>query len=215
MKSKINFIMRLSIKTFCCSLIILIFSCQNNNSASELKNKNNNSNHQSSESKIIPDGLRKLAAAYPDFLDSADENNLYWKDGTVMVYDDGKEYTDFEAQLDNADLKDKMSQEYKAGREWDMPPAVNWDPGRIRNEEFFRKMYGNSAGEVQQTLVPVRWPGGRVMITSVNGANERLQQVSDELEQLPAEFRKYFTKTAGTFNYRVIAGTNRLTMLSF
>ena len=40
-------------------------------------------------SENIPEGLKKLLRAYPDFLDSAGENTLYWKDGTEMVYNDG------------------------------------------------------------------------------------------------------------------------------
>lgn len=48
----------------------------------------------------------------------------------------------------------------------------------------------------------------KLLVTTVNGVDKQLQAVSDELQKLPPELRKYVTKTAGTFNYRNIAGTD-------
>jgi hypothetical protein len=167
----------------------------------------------------IPDGLRMLVMAYPDFLDSADENNIYWKDGTVMKWDDGIESKSHDEKLDSPDLEDMMSQKYTPGAGWDSPPPENFEPGRIRNEAFFKKMYGSSSGEVQGNLVTIKWVPSicncSVQFTTVNGAAEKLQQVSDELEQLPKEFHKYLKRTGGTFNWRFIAGTKRLSNHSF
>ena len=192
------------------SLIISLFSC--NNTSHETAG-NNNEIH-----KDIPDGLRKLVQAYPDFLDSADENNLYWKDGTVMIYDDGRQKS-YQELLDDADLEDQMSQHYGKGDDWENPPPKNFEPGRIRNEEFFRKMYGNSAGEVQSTLTNVQWlPSSEntsIVFTTVNGADEQLFKVSQELDNLSNELLKYVKNNAGSFNWRVIAKTNRLSMHSF
>ena len=166
----------------------------------------------------VPIGLKKLLAAYPDYLDSADENYLYWKDGTKMIYDDGIK-KDYEEMLDNASLKDMMSQEYTMGENFENPPPENFEPGRIRNEEFFRKMYGNSASEVQSNLVNVSWmpknAGLNVLFTRINDANVQLQAVSKELENLTGDLKKYVTKLAGSYFWRVIAGTSRLSMHSF
>ena len=164
-----------------------------------------------------PEGLRRLVMAYPDFLDSADANHLYWKDGTVMEYDDGEDKS-FEELLDYGDLEDQMAQDYVPGADYEIP-AKNFDPGRIRSEEFFLKMYGGSASEVQSKMVTIPWMpnsiNSSVSITSVNGVDEQLMKVSEELDNLPEDLKKYVTKTAGTFNWRVIAGTNRLSMHSF
>lgn len=170
------------------------------------------------EDSNIPIGLRRLVAAYPDFLDYADENNLYWLDGTVMKYDDGREKT-HEEKLNNPDLEDMMSQEYVAGWDWDEPPAKNFEPGRIRYEPFFKKMYGSSANEVRANLVTITWIPGicgtRVSVNNVNGVADKLKLVSDELSKLPKQFHKYINETAGTFNWRNIAGTNRLSTHAF
>ncbi|MDD5362112.1 MAG: M15 family metallopeptidase [Ignavibacteria bacterium] len=164
----------------------------------------------------IPDGLRKLLKAYPDFLERADENHLYWKDGTVMIYDDGKDKT-FEEKLDNADLEDMMTQEYVRGADWDYPPPENFEPGRIRNEAFFLKMYGGTQSEVKGNLVTISWTpsGASLQVSSVNDADKQLKAVADELAAMPEKFQKYFKKTAGTFNYRKIAGTNRTSAHSY
>ena len=85
----------------------------------------------------IPDGHQKLVNAYPEFIDKADENNLYWKDGTVMIYDDGIEDKTHDEMLNDPDLEDMMSQKYTKGSDWYEPPPENFVPGRIRYEPFF------------------------------------------------------------------------------
>ncbi len=159
--------------------------------------------------------LLKLVSSYPDFLDSADENNLYWKDGTVMIYDDG-EIKSHDEMLDNPDIEDMLSQDYVKGEDWENPPSENYEPGRIRYEPFFLKMYGSNSTEVRQNLVNVEWvDGSTILFSNVNGAADKLKLVIEELNQLPDEFRKYLVNPGGTFNWRNIAGTDRLSNHSF
>ena len=56
--------------------------------------------------------IAKLVAAYPDFLASHDANGLIWKDGTVMIHDDGKGEKDPETRLNEPDLKDMFHAPY-------------------------------------------------------------------------------------------------------
>lgn len=166
-----------------------------------------------------PEGLVKLWRAYPDFIDSVNGNYLYWKDGTMMVYDDGIEYIDYEELLNNADLKEQMMQKYEKGSNWNNPPEKNFDPGRIRDEKFFKKMYGNSSSEVKNNLVTISWlpqtSNEKIQITSINGIDKQLAKISEELDKLPSDLKKYIVSPAGTFNWRVISGTKRLSMHSF
>jgi D-alanyl-D-alanine carboxypeptidase len=157
--------------------------------------------------------LEKLVASYPDFLASHDANTLIWKDGTRMPFNDGKGEKDFETRLNNPDLKDEFYAPYPIGRAG-TPPGVDIDPGRVRYEPFFAKMYGDcTKGEVTKKLVPIVWlpkhGGTKLMITAVNGVAEKLRAVSVELDQLPESFIKFLTPSAGTYNCRVIAGTTR------
>jgi hypothetical protein len=157
--------------------------------------------------------LDKLVASYPDFLAAHDANTLTWKDGTVMMFDDGKGEKDFETRLNNPDVEDEFYTPYRAGRAG-TPPGIDIDPGRVRYEPFFAKMYGDCRkGEVRKKLVDVVWlprHGGRKLkITAVNGVAEKLRAISAELDKLPESFIKYLTPSGGTYNCRVIAGTTR------
>ena len=166
----------------------------------------------------IPPGLACLLAAYPDHLCGARGNTLIWCDGTELPYDEGKTFENYEAALDGADLKAQMSAAYKPGLKYDIPPR-NHDPGRLRSEAFFKKMYGADAKAVSRTLKPVTWmpsvSGRRLLVTRVNGVDKKLKAVSDDLEKLPADIKEKIKKTSGTFVWRTIKGSDRLSMHSF
>jgi len=155
-----------------------------------------------------------LVAAYPEFLSGADGNNLVWKDGTRMPFDDGKGVKPFATLLDAPDLKDMFYAAYPPGR-GDLPPAPDSDPGRVRFQPLFDKIYGDcTRGEVARQLVDVVWlpskGGQRLKVTRINGVAEKLQAVSDELDRLPERFTKFLELSAGTYNCRVVAGTKRV-----
>jgi hypothetical protein len=163
--------------------------------------------------------LDALVAAYPDHLAGYEGNRLIWKDGTEMPISDGRTDKSFEELLNEPDIDDQFSIPYPLGGEAG-PPAQNADPGRIRYEPFFRKMYGDCRnGEVAARLKAVHWlparGGGTVMVTTVNGVADRLAAVSRELEKLPAETTKYLVPAGGTYHCRVIAGTKRLSVHAF
>lgn len=163
--------------------------------------------------------LDRLVAAYPDHLAGHDGTVVLWRDGTRMPWDDGKGDKDFETLLASPDIEDQFRFPYPLGRQGLAPPR-NVDPGRIRHEPFFRKMYGDCRkGDVTRRLVdivwlPRRW-GKTVKVTSVNGVAERLQAVSHALDALPDRFLRYLRPLAGTYNCRAIAGTDRLSMHAY
>ncbi|MCE1165508.1 MAG: M15 family metallopeptidase [Bacteroidetes bacterium] len=192
--------------------LIVSFKCERN----ETRASDKDGQVTPADTNKIPAGLRNLLKAYPDFLERADANHLYWKDGTVMTYDDGREKT-YEEKLDDPDLEDMMSQKYTAGGDWDEPPAENFEPGRIRYEPFFAKMYGASKSEVMNNLVTIVWTpsGERLQISAVNGVDKILKETAEDLLNLDRDFLKYVKKTAGTFNYRKIAKTNRMSTHSY
>jgi hypothetical protein len=154
-----------------------------------------------------------LVAAYPDFLASFEGNDIVWKDGTRMPFDDGRGAKDFETRLAMPDLEDMFYASYPPGRSGLAPP-VNIDPGRVRYQPFFTRMYGDcSKGEVAGHLVDVVWlptkSGQRLKATRINEVAAKLQAVSNELDRLPAEMTRYLVPSAGTYNCRPVAGTDR------
>ena len=155
-----------------------------------------------------------LVRSYPDFLAGHEGNELIWTDGTRMRFDDGKTGKDFETLLNSPSLKDMFYARYIPGKAAGSP-EVNIDPGRVRFEPFFLKMYGNcKKGETARTLADVVWLprkwGKKLRVTRLNGVAEQLAKVSHELDQLPARYDKYLIPPAGTVNCRFIEGTKRL-----
>jgi peptidoglycan L-alanyl-D-glutamate endopeptidase CwlK len=166
----------------------------------------------------LPKGIRALLTAYPDHIKSATKNSIVWKDGEVMPYDDGQSSPKtFEQLLNKPDLEDQFRYEYAALTPA-TPPARNHDPGRIRYEPFFFKMYGKTKEAVQKQLTTIVWMpktyGVKLQVTTVNGIDKKLKAISDELDKLP-HLHKYVANIGGTFAWRVIAGTNRQSGHSF
>jgi hypothetical protein len=163
--------------------------------------------------------LDALVAAYPDFLTGYQGNDLLWKDGTRMPLSDHHPDKTFDQLMDAPDIEDQFAIPYRLGADVKVP-GLNEDPGRIRDEPFFLKMYGDCRkGEVGKRLKPVAWlpsrHGGTVMATTVNGVNERLAEVSKALETLPASMTQYLVPSSGTYNCRTILNTKRLSVHAF
>ncbi len=155
-----------------------------------------------------------LLQAYPGSLCAGDQHALMWCDGTRMSWDDGRQKS-FDEKLRDPDLEDQLSLPYTPGR----TAEPRTDPGRIRYQPFFEKMYGASPAAVRARLKPVIWLPGvadrRIRITSINGVDRRLQQISAEILQLPQPIVAKMARVSGTFNWRKIKGTERLSPHSF
>ncbi len=156
-----------------------------------------------------------LLRAYPDALAGFDGADLIWRDGTRMPVGDGLPNKSMEEQIRHGSILDQLRLVYPVGAP--PLPAPQQDPGRVRNQAFFNKMYGNcKAGEVAPKLVPVVWLpktwGHTVSITSVNGVDRELAAVSRELDALPAEDKKYLYPPGGTYNCRPVADTDQTSM---
>ena len=162
----------------------------------------------------------KLVAAYPDHLAGVDGNMLVWKDGTRMPIDDGVAAKSFETRLNKADIEDQFYVAYPKGNTGTPPPRHS-DPGRVRHDPFFVKMYGDCkrpgyAAKYMTSIVwlPKKW-GKKIQVSKVNGIAERLQKVSSELDKLDGRFTKYLKPVGGTLACRTIAGTNRRSMHAY
>jgi peptidoglycan L-alanyl-D-glutamate endopeptidase CwlK len=163
----------------------------------------------------LPDGVVRLMKAYPEHIVGGSPNEVRWKDGSVMLYDDGLGDKTFVELLNNPDLEDgfRFAYDTEAGS-----PSENHDPGRIRYEPFFLKMYGSTREEVKANLIEVVWlpktVNQKILVTRVNGVSEKIKAISEELNRMP-EFRRYLENIGGTFNWRKISGTDRLSTHSF
>jgi peptidoglycan LD-endopeptidase CwlK len=151
-----------------------------------------------------------LLAAYPEHLARFDGNYLVWKDSTRMVWDDGRAKSG-EALLDDPDLEDMFAQAYPRDSVVFLP---DYDPGRCRPNAFFMKLYGGNAEEVRRRLVTVDWFGQQLQFNGEAGAAAALTRVAKRLAGSPA-LLPYLKPSAGTYNWRLVAGTQRLSNHSF
>ncbi len=169
------------------------------------------------------DGARRsaiesaFAAAYPvEFQGVTGAGALFRFNGKDFAYDDGRAKT-FEETLDSPDVKDMFAQTYPLTNPVDRLPE-NFDPGRIRCEELFKALFGASEKEVSSNCVPVDFCGHKVRFNRRCGAADALSRVSGDLDKLyetRPELRAYTARLGGTFQWRLIAGTKRLSNHSF
>jgi hypothetical protein len=156
-----------------------------------------------------------LLRAYPHALAGFDGSELIWRDGTRMSVDDGRPNKSMEQQLRDGSILDQLRLIYPAGAA--LLPAPQQDPGRVRNRAFFNKMYGDcKSGQVVPNLVPVVWlpnTWGHVLsITAVNGIDRQVTAISHELDELPAEDKRYVYPPGGTYACRPVADTGQTSM---
>lgn len=145
---------------------------------------------------------RCLAAHYPV---SVEVDGALRAAGTRIPFDDGVARTG-EDRLDHPDVRDVFEPPYAVGS----VTEPSGDPGRVRLEPLFAATYGSTPAEVQRYLVPVRLAGSTVRIHALaEGALQRVAARIDSLLATQPELRAYFTAMGGTYNDRVIAGTER------
>ena len=153
----------------------------------------------------------KLVNAYSQIIGCKD-NYIIFSDGTKMLYDDGKT-KGFKGLLNSPDIEDMFKYAYPVGVNSFRVPSN--DPGRIRFEPLFKKIYGASEAAVRSHLTTINWFGQSVKVTTINGVDKKLLAIKRELMALPKAYRKFLYPIGGTFKWRYIAGTKRLSVHSF
>lgn len=162
-----------------------------------------------------------LCAAYPEAvlgLEYTPDQKpvLVLANGQRLVYATARDKT-AEAALENPDVKDMLEQVYPLG-EAGLSPAPGFDPGRRRVTSFFKALYGQDKEAVQAGGVAVPFLGRRLLFHGAHGAAAALNRVGERLAPLVRAHRAWrptLFPMAGTFCWRPIAGTTRLSLHSF
>lgn len=166
------------------------------------------------QNKSYPASVQKLLAAYPSTIISYDGSSLILSNGHKIKFNEGggKIHADL---MNSSDIGDIFTYKYIKGIVENI--SKNHDPGRIRSEELLKAMYGATKPEVEKNLTTIIWCptliNQRLRITTINGVDKQVQKISDELDKHP-EVKEYLT-SSGTFNWRLIKGTSRLSTHSF
>jgi hypothetical protein len=144
--------------------------------------------------------VKALLSAYPSQIIGFENSYIVFADSSRMLIDD---------------MQSMFAYSYPKGKI--DAPAKFHSPGRIRNEEFFKKMYGKTSAETQKNLTTIEWcpklAGQKLQVSKINGVAQNLMAVSAELDEHP-EWKNYL-RSAGAFNWRAVRGSNNLSPHSF
>ena len=125
-------------------------------------------------------------------------------------------FKNFEQVLNRATLSEQLLQIYP--KQNTLPKTFlpkNFEPGRLRDEVFFKKLYGMSKAEVAKSLKIIHWGKQRLKVTSLHQIDKRLSAIHKDLKRCFKRFKRYYEPSAGTFHWRTIKGTSRLSVHSF
>jgi hypothetical protein len=160
------------------------------------------------DSDTLPKEVSVLMKYYSDIVDYKN-GKLIFSNGFTLLFNDSTEKS-IEELLNKPDIQDMFTWKYNTTGDF---PINKEDAGRIRNEDFFKAIYGNSKEKVRSNLKPFVWcpklVNQTILFSTKNGAFDALKRVSDELDQHP-EWKEFIKDIGGTFNWRKISGTERL-----
>ncbi len=167
--------------------------------------------------------------AYPDHIKAYENHCLIWRDGTRMpIHRPGSLPSmnaiqqDFQKACDHPDLYGQIAVNYTAGPMHS--GALKTDPGRIRDDAFFKKMYGDTQDKVKSKLTTLYWMPKffqkkyPLQVTTINDVDKKLKRCSDQLEKLceqKPQYIKFLEKPIRAFYWSAIAGTSRMSTHSY
>lgn len=164
--------------------------------------------------------LLALMLAYPGYITGIemDSDKIYilMPSGNRVLYDDNKQKT-YEQKLQNADLQDMLEQAYPLS-DITLIPEGSFDPGRIRAYAFLKEVYGGTQSAAAKNQTVVSLGPHRLQFNKNNGAADSLKSAFGELVSLICDnpgLYAHIYPLGGTFNYRVISGTNLLSAHAF
>lgn len=163
----------------------------------------------------IKQDILTLMMAYPEYISGVEKTNegiyILTAKNKRILYDDMK-VKNSDQKIDNADVQDILEDIYSLK----MPAKledVNNDPGRFRCYSLFNEVYGSGEAEVNSNLTGVYAPYNKYQFNKNNGAAEALGNAMKELKDIApgnSKVGELVGSINGTFNYRVIAGTGKL-----
>lgn len=141
---------------------------------------------------------------------------VVFKSGKKVLFDDKKvKNSDCES---GADIDDMLGV-YSAFKPLNTPLS---DVGRCRNYELLGEIYGKNQDEVKKNLVDVVWlkdfDNIKLKFNAKNNAAKAFKALSDELNEMvknDKDLLKFLTNPGGSFKWRKIANTNRLSPHSY
>lgn len=157
-----------------------------------------------------------LELAYPGLSLDRGAGRVITADGQRVPFQDQTAQGPM-GRLRNASIGDQFYYTYPLAFDLSLRRAPFHDPGRLRNDAFFRALWFDQKGDARASLVTVRYPGpvrARFQMTTKHCVHAQLEAALSEIASA-GQFDMFLTKAGGSFNWRVISGTERLSAHSF
>ncbi|MGG7177947.1 M15 family metallopeptidase [Clostridium paraputrificum] len=162
-----------------------------------------------------------LMLAYPEYIvrvEKKSDNKVYciMKSGTKILYDD-KVKKNNEEKLSNPDLQDILEQKYPLNKVNGLMEK-SFDPGRARSYDILNEVYGSSKKTIEKNLIALKCGYTNYQFNKNNSANTSLEAALNEVIPLSknrSDIASILYPASGTYNYRVISGTGRLSPHSY
>ena len=164
-----------------------------------------------------PSWVTAILVAYPHLRPGPDGSSLVTSDG-VTIEAEGPTGRAAREVLATPTLGDQFATPYPLTRDLGSRLTPFHDPGRARNQAFLAALYGADAETVRADLTTVAaGPGGtaRFSVTRRHGVACQLQGAMASLAADWADLGPFFASVGGGFNWRRIAGTDRLSAHSY
>lgn len=156
-----------------------------------------------------------LMMAYPENINDVviDGNqNVYvvMNSGRKILYDD-KINKNSEQKFQNPDLQDIMEEIYPLETTTKLM-AIDQNPGRCRSYDILNEVYGNNRSLIEHNLKNTNLIYRNLQFNSQNRASDSLHEVFKEITAIKDKANVYSSvfPLNGTYNYRLISGTNKL-----
>ncbi|MBS4039807.1 MAG: M15 family metallopeptidase [Flavobacteriales bacterium] len=171
--------------------------------------------------KTIREDIFSLMLAYPDIIADIEVTDdalvyLMLKSGRKILYDDKTEKSEA-VKLDNPDLQDMLEELYQLDPIDKLMPE-DYNPGRVRVYPLLKEAYGGSQAEIEKNLTGVTINSRQYRFNENNSAAHHLKKAmteSSELAKEKGELWQYLTPINGTYKFRNISRTNRLSPHAF
>lgn len=110
---------------------------------------------------------------------------------------------------------DQFAIVYPLSRSLELRATPYHDPGRARHDGFLKLLYGEASGVVEQDLKTVAAGPARFRVTRRHGVACQLSAAIAEVDLNDDRIAPLFVGIGGSYNWRRIAGTERLSAHSY
>ncbi|MEM1148994.1 MAG: M15 family metallopeptidase [Pseudomonadota bacterium] len=164
-----------------------------------------------------PDFVEALEIAYPGVRVDAALDSISVGGTEIPVGPDSER--SMAQRITDGTIRDQFEIVYPLDFDLSLRREPWFDPGRVRNDTMFRALYGATERQVAASLTRAEYRGltasTRFAASSRFCVTQQLQAALDAIAAEGPHMDVFFKNVGGSFNWRVIAGTDRLSAHSF